>query len=74
MSAARFIAAARLEFLAEIIYYNGVRPDLGGRFETAVEEATARALAFPRSGSPSAHRASWRGSTWGWASKAGFDI
>ena len=53
MSAARFLAAARLEFLAEIIYYNRVQAELGGRFETAVEDATARALAFPRSGSPS---------------------
>lgn len=37
MSAARFIAAARLEFLAEIIYYNKKQPRLGARFEAAVE-------------------------------------
>ena len=53
MKTARFIAAARLELLAEIIYYNKEQPDLGVRFAAAVEEATARALAFPRSGSPS---------------------
>ena len=53
MKRARFIAAARLEFLAEVVYHNEAQPGLGGRFATAVEEAAARALAFPRSGSPS---------------------
>ena len=52
MSRARFIAAARLEFLAEVIYYSEVEAGLGVRFATAVEEAAARALAFPESGSP----------------------
>ena len=52
MSHARFIAAARLEFLAEVIYYNETQAGLGPRFTAAVEEATARALAFPVSGSP----------------------
>ena len=52
MSRARFIAAARLEFLAEVIYYNEAQAGLGPRFTAAVEEATARALAFPVSGSP----------------------
>jgi toxin ParE1/3/4 len=50
---ARFVTAARLEFLAEIHYYNTAQPGLGGRFASAIEEATARALAYPRSGSPS---------------------
>ena len=50
---ARFIAAARLEFLAEVIYHNEAQPGLGERFAAAVEAATARALAFPLSGSPS---------------------
>jgi len=50
---ARFIAAARLEFLAEVIYHNEAQPGLGARFTAAVEEATARAVAFPLSGSPS---------------------
>jgi toxin ParE1/3/4 len=50
---ARFIAAARLEFLAEVIYHNEAQPGLGERFTAAVEEATARALAFPLSGSQS---------------------
>jgi len=50
---ARFIAAARLEFFAEVIYYSEAQPGLGARFTAAVEEAAARALAFPLSGSPS---------------------
>lgn len=53
MKRARFIAAARLEFFAEIIYYSEAQPGLGARFAAAVEEAAARALAFPLSGSPS---------------------
>lgn len=56
MTRARFIAAARLEFLAEVIYYNEAQPGLGERFTAAVEEASARALAFPQSGSPTLDR------------------
>ena len=52
MKRARFIAPARLEFLAEVAYYNGQEPGLGARFAAAVEEATARAVAFPLTGSP----------------------
>jgi plasmid stabilization system protein ParE len=48
----RFVAAARLEFLAEVIYYNKERAGLGARFTAAVEEATTRAAAFPLTGSP----------------------
>jgi len=50
---ARFVAPAREEFLAEVAYYDEVKPGQGARFAVAVEEATARALAFPLSGSPS---------------------
>jgi toxin ParE1/3/4 len=50
---ARFIAAARLEFLAEVIYHNEAQPGLGERFSAAVEDAAARALAYPLSGSSS---------------------
>jgi len=50
---ARFIAAARLEFLAEVVYYSEAQPGLGERFSAAVEDAAARAVAFPLSGSPS---------------------
>ncbi len=52
MRRVRFVAAARLEFLAEVIYYNKERAGLGARFTAAVEEATARAAAFPLTGSP----------------------
>ena len=51
MRRARFVAAARREFLAEVIYYNREEPGLGRRFAAAVEEATARAVAFPLAGS-----------------------
>jgi plasmid stabilization system protein ParE len=50
---ARFITAARQEFLAEVAYYNEIQTGLGSSFTTAVEDATARALAFPLAGSPS---------------------
>ena len=53
MKNARFIAAARLEFLAEVIYYNNLRPGLGARFITSIQEAVARSVAFPLSGSTS---------------------
>lgn len=53
MKRARFIAEARREFLAEIAFYNEARPGLGARFTFAVEEAAARAVAFPLAGSPS---------------------
>lgn len=52
MTRARFTAPARREFLAEVAYYEAGRPGLGARFATAVETATARALAFPLAGSP----------------------
>lgn len=52
MNRARFIAAARLEFLAKVIYYGEAQAGLGARFAAAVEDAAARALAFPQSGSP----------------------
>jgi plasmid stabilization system protein ParE len=50
---ARFVAPAREEFLAEVAYYDQVRRGQGARFAAAVQEATARALAFPLAGSPS---------------------
>ena len=53
MKRARFIPAARLEFLAEVIYHSEVQPGLGKRFTAAVEDTAARALAFPMSGSAS---------------------
>ncbi|MBK8163763.1 MAG: type II toxin-antitoxin system RelE/ParE family toxin [Gammaproteobacteria bacterium] len=52
MKHARFVAAARREFLAQVIYYNEEESGLGARFTAAVEEAVIRALAFPLAGSP----------------------
>ena len=52
MKSARFVPAARREFLAELVYYNQEQPGLGARFTASVEEAAARALSFPRAGSP----------------------
>jgi hypothetical protein len=49
---ARFLAAARLEHLAEVAYYSEIEHGLGLRFTDAVEEAMSRALAFPLAGSP----------------------
>lgn len=49
---ARFVPEARREFLAEVAYYDKAQPDLGARFASAVEEAAARALAFPLAGTP----------------------
>jgi hypothetical protein len=49
---AKFIAPARREFLKEVVYYNEQEPELGAAFAQEVEEATARALAFPEAGSP----------------------
>jgi plasmid stabilization system protein ParE len=53
MKKARFVSAARGEFLAEVKYYNEARPNLGSEFVAAVEAAVIRALRFPLSGSPS---------------------
>jgi plasmid stabilization system protein ParE len=56
VSRARFVAAARLEFLAEVVHYAREGPHLGERFAEAVEEAVARAVAFPLAGSLSLAR------------------
>ncbi len=45
------MAAARREFLAEVDFYDREQPGLGIRFTEAVENAAARALAFPLAGS-----------------------
>ena len=44
MNRARFIAAARLEFLAEVIYYSEAEAGLGARFAAAVEEADRKSV------------------------------
>jgi hypothetical protein len=53
---ARFAAPARRELLAEVAYYEAKETGLGGRFLVAVEEATARALAYPLTGTPASER------------------
>jgi toxin ParE1/3/4 len=49
---ARFVAPARHELLAEVAYYNEKELALGIRFLAAVEDATARALTYPLTGTP----------------------
>jgi len=52
MKRAHFVAPARAELLAEVAYYNHKELGLGSRFLAVVEDATARALAYPLTGSP----------------------
>lgn len=52
MSRVQFIEPARLEVLAEVAYYHRVEDGLGTKFLEAVEDATARALAYPLAGTP----------------------
>lgn len=52
MKRARFIAPARRELLAEVAYYSNKELGLGSRFLTAGEDAAARALAYPLTGTP----------------------
>jgi hypothetical protein len=50
VSQARFLEEAESEFLKEVQYYGGVQADGAERFRAAIEDATARALAFPMAG------------------------
>ena len=52
----RFVDPARLEVLAEVDFYHRVEAGLGAKFLDAVEDATARALAYPLAGSPAQNR------------------
>lgn len=56
MTRARFIEPARLEVLAEVSYYHRVEAGLGTILLEAIEDATARALAYPLAGSPAQNR------------------
>lgn len=56
MTRVRFVEPARLEVLAEVGYYYQVEAGLGANFLEAIEDATARALAYPRAGSPAQNR------------------
>ena len=55
MNRVRFVEPARLEILAEVDYYHRVSAGLGIKFLQAVEDATARVLAYPLAGSPAQH-------------------
>ena len=46
MNRVRFFESAKLEVLAEVVYYHRVEAGLGAKFLEAVEDATARALAY----------------------------
>ena len=52
MRRARLVAPARRELLAEVAYYNNKELGLGDLILAAVKEATARALAYPLTGTP----------------------
>jgi hypothetical protein len=52
----RFVEPARHELLAEVGYYHRVEAGLGTKFLESVEDATARALAYPLAGSLAQHR------------------
>jgi toxin ParE1/3/4 len=52
MKSIRFLAAARRELLAEVLYYSESEAGLGVKFARAVEQALAISVQFPLSGSP----------------------
>ena len=52
MKSVRFLAAARRELRAEVLFYSEVRSGLGVKFTQAVEHALAIAARFPLVGSP----------------------
>ena len=54
MTRARFVSVAAREFFRQVIFYEETQSGEGARFITAVQQATARALAFPLSGTPAA--------------------
>ena len=48
----RFLPAAEQELLKQIAYYSQARDGTGIRFEAAVRDAVAMAVAYPRGGAP----------------------
>ncbi len=56
MTRVRFVEPARLEVLAEVGYYHRFEAGLGAKFLEALEDAIARALAYPLAGSPAQNR------------------
>ena len=49
----RFLPAAELEFIKELVYYSKARPGAAAKFEASVEAATQMALRHPHGGAPS---------------------
>ena len=56
MNRVRFVEPARFVVLAEVDDYHRVNAGLGTKFLEAVEDATARTLAYPLAGFPAQHR------------------
>ena len=52
MKSVRFLAPARRELLAEVLYYSESGAGLGVKFVRAVEQALAIVVQFPLAGSP----------------------
>lgn len=52
MKRVRFLATARRELLAAVLYYNESEVGLGEKFARAIEQALAIAVEFPLAGSP----------------------
>lgn len=53
MISVRFLPAAEIELLREIVYYSKARPGTGVRFQAAVEATVKRAATHPLGGAPS---------------------
>lgn len=52
MKRVRFLAAARRELHAEVLFYSEARSGLGVKFTQAIERALAIAVQFPLAGCP----------------------
>ena len=52
MKSVRYLEAARDEFLHEVAYFTSVSPQLGQRFDQAVQKAEALIAEFPEVGFP----------------------
>jgi len=49
----RFLPAAEIEFLKEVLYYSKARTGIGLRFQAEVQAAVSRAARHPLGGAPS---------------------
>ena len=53
MTKVRFLPAAEMELLQEVMYYSRSRTGVGLRFQAAVQAAVAQAARYPLGGAPS---------------------